>query len=187
MTSLVPTLSQVAKSRDSRVGNFQIQNFTNPEQKSNRKVGQGAASRYRKFGMGTNMTWRTFSERFVFSVTSKYPGVMAALGAFVGRNPLICLLGPMAIAFFVFTATFNIWSHEARLEELFIPFDSEALTGTKLLHTVHNHIYSLIEIKFVLLRPACSRESLPRRLRLLLPWPRDQDTRSKARCDDRSG
>ena len=75
------------------------------------------------------MTWRTFSERFVFSVTSKYPGVMASLGNFVGRNPLICLMGPMTIALFVFTATFNIWSHEARLEQLFIPSDSKAVTG----------------------------------------------------------
>ena len=83
----------------------------------------------RQFGIGTNMTWRTFSERFVFSVTSRVPRTMAALGAFVGRNPLFCLLGPMAIAVFVCAAAFSTWSHEARLEALFVPFDSEALTG----------------------------------------------------------
>ena len=80
--------------------------------------------------MVTSTGWRTFSERFVFSATSKYPYVMACLGAFVGRNPFICLMGPIIIAAFVFTATFNNWSHEARLEELFIPFDSKALRGS---------------------------------------------------------
>ena len=100
-------------------------------QLTSHKVDQGCEgpTPYRWLDMGTNMTWRTFSERFVFSVTSKYPGVMASLGNFVGRNPLICLMGPMTIALFVFTATFNIWSHEATLEQLFIPFDSKALTG----------------------------------------------------------
>ena len=75
------------------------------------------------------MTLKAFSERFVFSVTSLFPGIMASLGAFVGQNPFICLFGPMTIAIFVFTAALNNWSHEAGLEELFMPFDSKALKG----------------------------------------------------------